>query len=317
MAVCKFPVRSDFYGLGIRIGFYFLWFGTILAAWIAPSEIRSLRLFIDLFVAATFLALIVTTINDVNNLQPVETYIVLLLAFGAYLALIPIYILRLLTCCDPYWNPSRWPLVSQSPLQANLSFIMLLGLLVYQYWFIFDRIPDLDRVNCDEYGFFFGQLKLNSRTFIVLNALFFFFLGLVALYILILKVRFMLGFPDPNETGPKRQISRRHKAAHIALLRNLDIWAKFIVAIAVTVAVEATISWNEIKGVSSLASVGQAIPFVIGLVAVLRILYVYFYVRDDDYDSDSEYSYRTWHGQQRHDRAPPPDLPPMGSGAPH
>ena len=94
------------YGLGIRLGFYFLWYGAILARWIAPSEVKNLAFSQDLFVAATFLALIILTANDIRSLEPVETYIVLLLMFGAYLALVPIYIWRLLTACDPYWVSS-------------------------------------------------------------------------------------------------------------------------------------------------------------------------------------------------------------------
>lgn len=103
MAVCKIDGKSDMYGLGIRLGFYFLWYGAILARLLAPSEIKSLTFSNDLFVAATFLSLIIQTASNVFNLEPVETYIVLLLMFGSYLALVPIYIWRLLTACDPHW----------------------------------------------------------------------------------------------------------------------------------------------------------------------------------------------------------------------
>ena len=107
MAVCQFSGNSDMYGLGIRLGYYLQWFGAIFASWIAPSEVNSLRFSIDLFVAATFLALVILTANDADSLEPVEIYIVLLLMFGAYLALVPIYLLRMVTRCDPYWDPSR------------------------------------------------------------------------------------------------------------------------------------------------------------------------------------------------------------------
>ena len=103
MAVCKIEGKSDMYGLGIRLGFYFLWYGAILARWLAPTEIKSLAYTTDVFVAATFLALIIATATNINSLEPVETYIVLLLMFGAYLVLVPMYIWRLLTACDPYW----------------------------------------------------------------------------------------------------------------------------------------------------------------------------------------------------------------------
>ncbi|KAF2732962.1 hypothetical protein EJ04DRAFT_578030 [Polyplosphaeria fusca] len=308
MTVCRFSGNADMYGLGIRLGYYLQWYGGVLAAWIAPTEVNPFRFSIDLFVAATFLALIILTAQDVDSLQPVETYIVLLLMFGAYLALVPIYFWRLLTCCDPFWDPSRWPRVRPSALASNLSFIMLIGVLIYQYWFWFNRVPDLDRLGCQQYGFFFGQLRLNSTALIVINALVYVFLGLVAVYILILKFRYMVGFPDPSESRPKRQISRRRKAAHIALLQNMDSWFKLLTAIAVTVAVEVTIDWNEIENVNSLDSAGQTIPFIIGLGLVVRIFYVYWfkYGGDDD-DTDSYNSYRShYEGGPLPDREIPP-----------
>lgn len=51
----------------------------------------------------------------------------------------------------------------------------------------------------------------------------------------------------------------------------------FNVAVASTVvaATELTIRWNKIEGVNSLSSAGQTIPFLIGVGAIARILYVY------------------------------------------
>ncbi|KAF2639521.1 hypothetical protein P280DRAFT_402131 [Massarina eburnea CBS 473.64] len=92
MAVCKFEANSDMYGLGIRLAYYLQWYGMILASWIAPSEVKSLAFSNDIFVAATFLALIIETAGHVDRIQPVEIYIVLLLTFGAYIALVPIYL---------------------------------------------------------------------------------------------------------------------------------------------------------------------------------------------------------------------------------
>jgi hypothetical protein len=297
MAVCKFQGNSDMYGLGIRLGYYLQWFGAIIAAWIAPTEVKSLRFSIDLFVSASFLALIIITAQDVDSLEPVETYIILLLMFGAYLAIVPIYFWRLLTRCDPYWDPTRWPLVDPGALSANLSLTLLVGVLIFQYWFWFARVPDLDGSTCQQYGFLLAQVRLNSKASVVLNVLMYFWLGLVCLYLVVLKARHMLGFPAPYENRPKRKISRRHLKAHIELLQNLETWTKLFVAILVTLATELTIDWNEIEGVNSLASAGQAIPFVIGLGAVIRIIYVYFRYGDDDGEGSSDYDYRTGDSQ--------------------
>lgn len=268
MAVCKFEGNSDMYGLGIRLGYYLQWFGGILAAWLAPTEVKGLRFTLELFVAATFLALIIHTANDVDSLQHVETYIVLLLAFGIYLALIPIYLWRLLTCCDPYWDPTRWPKVDPGRLTANLSFILLVGVLVYQYWFWFAHMPSLDDINCQQYGFLFGQVRLNSKVSVAVNALAYCFLGLIVLYVLALK---FLGSDALDGRRPTK-ISRSHRH----LLQNMEGWFKIIVGLTIVLATELTIQWNEIEGVNSLVGAGQTIPFVIGIAAIVRIFYVYY-----------------------------------------
>lgn len=291
MAVCKFEGNGDMYGLGIRLGYYLQWFGGLLAAWIAPSEVKTLRFTIELFVAASFLALIIHTARDVNSLAHVETYIVLLLMFGVYLALIPIYIWRVLTCCDPYWDPTRWPKVDPGRLTANLSFILLVGVLVYQYWFWFAHMPSLDDINCQQYGFLFGQVRLNSKVSVAVNALAYCFMGVIVLYLLAFK---FLG-TDPLDAGRRRKVTRRHMAAHIDLLRNMESWMKIIIGLVIVLATELTIQWNEISGVNSLSGAGQTIPFVIGLGAVVRVFYVYYVypaneVQDDVGGGGSVYS---------------------------
>lgn len=153
-------------------------------------------------------------------------------------------------------------------MAANLSFFLLIGALVFQYWFWFDRVPDLDRRNCQQYAFVFSQVRLNSKASVVLHALMYFWLGLVCLYLLLMKLRAIAGLPDVGAQ------SRRAKKVHIELLQNMDIWMRIVVALGVTVATELTIMWNEILGVGSLAGVAQTIPFAIGLGAIVRVLYV-------------------------------------------
>ena len=136
MVVCQFQSNNSMYGIGIRLGYYLQWYGMMLARWIAPTEVKTLAFSTDVFVAATFLALMIETARDVDGLRPVETYIVLLLMFGVYLALVPLYIWRLLTRCDPYWDPARYPVVGLGALSANLSFVLLIALLLFQFWFV-------------------------------------------------------------------------------------------------------------------------------------------------------------------------------------
>ena len=82
MVVGSFDGNTDMYGLGIRIGFYLQWYAGGFASWLALSEVVELRLTNSVFIAATFLALLIQVILDVSNLQVVEVYIILLLTFG-------------------------------------------------------------------------------------------------------------------------------------------------------------------------------------------------------------------------------------------
>lgn len=178
-------------------------------------------------------------------------------------------------------DPTRYPRVNLGAMSANLRFILLIGVLFFQYWFWFDRVPDLDRRNCQQYGFVFGQVRLNSKASVVLHVLMYFWLGLVCLYIILLKFRALAGFPDPGARG------RRARRAHIELLQHIDVWIKIVIALAVTVATELTISWNEIGGVGSLTGAGQTIPFAIGLGAIVRILYVWMVYEQDQTERES------------------------------
>ena len=84
MASCSLDGSSDMYGLGIRLGFCLQLYSSILASWLAPSEIEGLRFTNSLFVALMFLALIISIANDASSLQLVDIYVTLLLTFGYY-----------------------------------------------------------------------------------------------------------------------------------------------------------------------------------------------------------------------------------------
>lgn len=184
MAVCTFDGNTDMYGLGIRIGFYLQWYGGILASWLAPSEVPSIRFANGLFVAATFLALLILTAHDVTNLQVVEVYVILLLTFGSYLYMVPLFVWRFLTACNPYWDPSRFPIVRSSRVESTLNLFLLIAVTSFQFWFWFARVPQLAGQNCEEYGFFFAKVPLNVPWFQVLNIIRYFLLSLLCIVML-------------------------------------------------------------------------------------------------------------------------------------
>ncbi|KAF2186027.1 hypothetical protein K469DRAFT_573958 [Zopfia rhizophila CBS 207.26] len=164
---CGFEGNADMYGMGIRIGYYLQWYGTILAAWIAPEESQGLRIANSLFVTATFFAFVILTIrgHSPEEMPIVETYIILFLTFGSYLVLVPIYVWRIFTGCNPLWDPTRFPRVTPGRVYKVCNTIILVTVLIFQLWFWIHQVPKLNAEECKQYGFFFWKFALNSKPF--------------------------------------------------------------------------------------------------------------------------------------------------------
>jgi predicted membrane channel-forming protein YqfA (hemolysin III family) len=194
---CDFSGNQDMYGLGIRIGFYSHWFGTILASWIARGEYRLVKLSNFFFVSATFLALIIQTTK--NDLLPVESYIVLLLAFGGYFYLVPTFLWKLFTWCEPRMDPTMYPRASTGRNLQLMNFLLLAGLSIFQLWFWIGRVSAVASVGCVEFGFFFAQLPLDEKGYVVANILFHFFVLFTCLGIFGFIVATQMGIYKPKK----------------------------------------------------------------------------------------------------------------------
>lgn len=292
MAMCSIDGNSDMYGLGIRLGFYLQWIGSIIASWLAPSEVPAIRFGINVFVAATFLALVILTGRDVQSLEVVETYIILLLTFGSYAYLVPLFAWRVLTWGNPCWDPSRWPIVRQSAVESVLRTLLLSGVSSFQLWFWIARISDLNSQDCREYGFLFSRVRLNAQWFRIVNIVLHSLVLLICLDLLCVKLLIRLEWirerefheeiryvrPDQGEldrtlTPHLRTPSERRKRN----LQNLGSTINFLVAVIVIAATELTIHWNKIHAVNAISSAGQTIPFVIGIAIMVRIVYVWLH----------------------------------------
>ena len=188
MVVCTIDGNTDMYGIGIRIGFYLQWYGAILASWLAPSEVDTLRFTITVFIAATFVALIAQIARDVDSLDVVEVYIILLLTFGYFLFLVPLYTWRLVTRCNPRFDPTRNPRVHAGPVYSQLTFLLLVAVASFQLWFWFARVPALSQRNCQEYGFFFAKIRLDAKAFTTVNIVFHMLLLISCIIVLLISL---------------------------------------------------------------------------------------------------------------------------------
>ena len=210
MVVCVVQGNSDMYGLGIRLGFYLQWFGVFLAILLVPRRHRdlsdddplkeeaiSLRFSNNVFAAATFLALLILIVGDVSSLQPVEIYIILLLTFGYTLLLIPIYIWRLFTFGDPTRDPTRWPMLRMSNVESRLRILLIAAVASFQLWFWFVRVPKLNDLACEQYGFLLARIRLNLPVMQVIHILLYFGVLLTCIYMLAKDV--YVNYINPRE----------------------------------------------------------------------------------------------------------------------
>lgn len=172
MATCQITGHADVYGLGIRTAFYIQWFGMILAYWLLESDALNLQLLNVLTVAAVSVGLAI----DVTNLQPAEVYVTLLLTCGTLYFLAPVFLWQILTCWRPWWNPQLWRRVRAGWLMRTALTLMLGALLGLQIWFWCTGVyirptgPGADAdAGCDQYGFLFGQVRLDDPGVTAIN----------------------------------------------------------------------------------------------------------------------------------------------------
>lgn len=187
------------YGLGIRIGFYLTWFADILGPWVRRSEVPGTRVTITVFIAATFLALLIQTVNGSSRLRPVEIYIILLLTFGQYLSFVPIYSWRVFLRCEPYYDPSRYPRVKLEKDYSFFSFLLIAAVSGYEIWFWTNQVPKLNNDVCPEYGFLFSKIRLNQKGFEVINVIFHVFVLLACVVIFFITIGCVEVIPKDDE----------------------------------------------------------------------------------------------------------------------
>ncbi|KAI4867635.1 hypothetical protein F4820DRAFT_412900 [Hypoxylon rubiginosum] len=170
---CGFDGHADVYGLGIRLGFYFQWYGAILASWIAPGEVRTLRHTNAVFLASTLLSLIALR----QELSVPEAYVVQMFLFGSALYVVPKAGLRLLARNGGGGGPRcSLPIYSTvAPRHKTFGFLwsaLVVAELLFMLWFWLLRVPVFETGRCAYgYGFLFARIPLTSFGFHIFHGL--------------------------------------------------------------------------------------------------------------------------------------------------
>ncbi|KAM7200652.1 hypothetical protein V8F20_005154 [Naviculisporaceae sp. PSN 640] len=296
MACPQLQGNAPLYGLGIRISFYLLWLSPLLLLpFLTPSSIPTFRLLSSFFIIATFFALILQ--SSWGTITALDAYITLLLTSGAFFTYIPIYVWKVLSMCNPFWDCTRWPRVPTTRLYKNVEMLTILAVSSYSVWFWGTGVKDLPNgtanasvgsQDCESKGFFFTPVPLEAGLFVAVNIVFAVALMVGALVSLGVDMGWI---PLPRwrrkqERRFEREMGRfemrREEFPWRSPLQLLHAISNTIVFTVVILAVELTIQWNNLTGdVSDISTSGQLIPLFVVVGFLLHAIYVWF---DPDHD---------------------------------
>ncbi|TIC91509.1 hypothetical protein CH35J_010845 [Colletotrichum higginsianum] len=297
MASCQVQGEPELYGLGIRVALYIQWFGAIVVEYLEVADLPDMRLVGLLFSAAAFVGLVIQL--SMAALQPADIYIVLLLAMGIYLPLVPLYAWKAVTGFNPYWDPFRW---SNEPSRAfrGLDFTLLLATTSLAIWYWCSFVPE-NPCSSGQYGFLFSRVSLGNKGFIASNAIMYFVILLVCLLVLLLMVGWRVPF------WRERRKKRRVKKSHVIVVKELRTLSNIAVAATLTAAVELTVSWNDITSANYVSDVAQVLPLLVSAGFLVRVLFLHFAGVDGESESSEEDSDE---GSRSYTTESPGGLPP-------
>ncbi|KAK0725871.1 hypothetical protein B0H67DRAFT_481197 [Lasiosphaeris hirsuta] len=266
--MCTDRGNPDMYGLGLRVAFYLVWFGNIAAPWYAKTTLPNLRLVLSLFVAGSFLALIIQA--SLASIRAVDVYVTLLLTYGTYYYLVPVFVWRLVVVCTPFWDPSRWPRVPPTTLFKRLDLVLMIAVTCFQMWFWTTGVNSLrNEPGCDEYGFFFSRVPLNAALFVAWNIVV--MIGLLLCAVVVLTVNW-------GCLSQPRWVRKQDRRFEKELDRELQVakaTSDLTVASVLVAAIELTIQWNDLSDANWVSTTAQTVPLIVAAGLIVHSWYVW------------------------------------------
>jgi len=168
--LCSLSGRPDTYGVGVRAAFYTQWLGTLIIEYISEGYLSDLR-FVSLFSsAAASISLVIGIAYSV--FQPLDIYLLLLLAMGFYFFLMPLCIWRVITRCQPHLDP----FLLTNETHGTFYYLVLLTILTATVsmgtWYYTVFLPHLDR-DCRDVIFMVEKINLESKGYVILGSIFY------------------------------------------------------------------------------------------------------------------------------------------------
>lgn len=82
LPACTFEGNSDFYGIGVRLGFYFQWFSGLVAFVVNPEDSDAQADAQTIFLLANLIALIILQVQDAADINVVVPILLFYMFFG-------------------------------------------------------------------------------------------------------------------------------------------------------------------------------------------------------------------------------------------
>lgn len=170
MSTCAIEGHPEMYSLGIRIAFYIHWFGEILVTHLGCLGLPIVRTSSLVLSMSISLALIIQCAKQA--LGPAEIYISLLLGSGMYFPLIPVYVIKFISCCHPKWDAECWMEKRAMAPWINLGlFIEAVIIGSFGLWFWTTLLHQRRAIGCPQIGFFFTSVAIVNVVFRFFHAL--------------------------------------------------------------------------------------------------------------------------------------------------
>jgi len=277
---CSYTGNPSLYGLGIRISFYLLQFASLLSSWLARPEVPNIRFIHTLAIGGMLLSDVV--LASWGTVRAVDAYIMLLLGFGPFYTLIPYYLWRAVTVCNPFVDMGRWPRVRSTALMRGGVLLVVIAGSSFQIWFWTTGLQTLPREqNCQTWGFFFTRVDLTSGVFVAANMVFIILILIGATMTLMADLG-MLPLPwwmAKREKSFRKMVKRaEHRGEEYAWKRELQFAQGMVdtaVASVLIVGIELTVQWNGLTGVGDVVEPAQMVPLMVAAGLLAHVFYVW------------------------------------------
>ncbi|KJZ72441.1 hypothetical protein HIM_08110 [Hirsutella minnesotensis 3608] len=292
MSLCVVQSRQDMYGLGIRLSSYLQWLAAIAFQRRAPKALPTIRVLGLLLSGGITIGLLAQVIH--GQLDPGAIHTLVLLATGPHLFLVPVYAWRLVTCCDDFWDPLRIYKEDHLRTFRVLNYLQALAASSLGVWFYTTHLPNLRR-DCHQYGFLFGQVRLDDNAALAaFNAMLFLLIDGACICFALSRVH---GCWWVKGRSRKRRLGRKRIRAHQRHMRRFHTVSNVCVFALLVVAIELPLNWNQLSSSDRLDSSAQLIPLVVSIGFVVRTaFFAIAEVEDDEHSTTRRRATRA--GQQ-------------------